>query len=174
MMVYNFVHQLIITIIEKTNSMKNFTILIALVLIATSCGSSKNKIEKNVEVKFKVTTTSDYCGGVPPNDRILKDLKTPTLYINKDIYISKESILNDSMTQLSVDENGKASTSLSLGTYYVFLPNKVNSQLTAKENEVTCKKWKNKPNATFDIEDNSENITIHVHKTCNPCGVARM
>lgn len=170
----HFVHQVIISNIEKIDAMKNIAILIAVVLIAASCSSSKKYVEKTIEVNFEVTITSDYCGGVPPNDRILEEIKTPKPYINKDVFISKDSILNDSMIQLSIDEKGKVTTSLSLGTYYVFLPSKVNSQLTVQENEVPCKKWKNKPNGTFDIGSKSEIVTIHVHKTCDPCGAARM
>lgn len=154
--------------------MKNIAIFIILLSISISCNTSKVKKEQIIEVNLVVTSTSDYCGGVPPNDKMLENLKMPKTYGNKELFISRDSVLTDAIIQLSLDEIGKTTASLSLGMYYVFFPNKVTAQLTSKENEVPCKRWKNEPNGTFFIETSSADVEVLLHMTCDPCGEARM
>ena len=139
-----------------------------------ACSSSKNKEDKKYEVALKFTTTSNYCGGAKPKEKILKVLKTPKPYANKDIMLSTENKLNDSMTTLSVNDDGMVNISLSARTYYIFLPSKMYTNFSAGGNESACKEWKNTPDGTFDIEKGIDEIEIRVHKTCSPCGAPRM
>lgn len=154
--------------------MKKLVFLTSLSLIVLACGSSKNKADEKFEVTLKFTTTSDYCNGARPNDRILSELKTPKSYSSKDIMLSTENKQNDSMITLSVDGEGIVNSLLTARTYYIFLPSKIYTTFTAGGNEEACKKWKNTPDGTFDIEKGMEDVEIRVHKTCSPCGAPRM
>lgn len=108
--------------------------LIVLISILCSCSSIKNNENKDVEeqvklhdVTFRITQTSNYCGGARPTDEILKELNTPKPLSNKKIFI-REGEVNDIdqpiLYELTSDAEGKIDTQLPVGSYNVVFSNK--------------------------------------------------
>lgn len=153
--------------------MKKLILLLPLSIIL-ACNSSKKPEDDKNEVTLTFTSTSDYCGGAKPNDKIINDLLTPKSYSDKDIMLSTDNKLNDSMITLSVNAEGKVTTKLDARTYYIFLPSKVYSNFSAGGDETACKNWKNSPDGTFDVEKGNTEVEIKLHKNCSPCGARRM
>ena len=145
-------------------------ILSSLFILLLACSGSKSGKEKVYEVKLAFSSTSDYCGGAPPNDRILKNLQAPKVYSSKDIMLSTENKLNDTMITLTLDKEGEVATALAARTYYVFLPQKLYTSFSKGGNEEACKSWKNTPNGTFDMEKGIKSLEVKFHITCDPCG----
>lgn len=154
--------------------MKSYKLYILLLFIISACGSSKNATDQPIEVSVSITSTSDYCGGIAPKEKLLEQLKTPKSYVNKDIFISRDNVASDNMTKLSTNDKGELVTSLTVGTYYVYIPAQLYTELAAEGNDVGCKKYKSQPRGTFNVEKGIENISLNIHLPCDPCKPPRM
>ncbi len=169
--------------------MKNKTILNLLLTVFASasilaCASKKTGASQNVknavsqpgkiDISLNVSFTSNYCGGAAPSDEMLEKLKIPKKFSNQNFFISTKEGLEENMREVTTSVAGVATAPLEKGTYYVFLPQKVSMKHTSKDrSEEECKKWKNTPNATFTVGDQS-NVSFTIHKTCDRCGALRM
>jgi len=148
-------------------------------LLLSSCSSSKNSTsasdnsQKTDEIiNLTIEYTSNYCGGANPPDELLERLKIPKAYANMDIYISKESNINN-VIKITADANGKVTTSLSDGKYYLFMPEKIAAKSTNERDEKGCITWKNTPNGDFSISNGSKEVVVTIKKTCDACGPLR-
>ena len=154
--------------------MKNLYFLLVIVTVGYSCNSSKNAKDERSDLVLKVTTTSDYCGGVAPSDKVLENLKAPKMYAEKEIYVTTESKLNEQIIKLTTDSKGMITTKLEKGTYFVYLPEKSTTKFTTGGNEKACRQWRNKPNGNFYVTDEEHELAVTLHITCSPCGAPRM
>lgn len=127
--------------------------------ILMSCNSSKTA-STNESTTFKVMFTSDYCGGAYPSDEILEALKKPKPLKGEEIYI-KSTSEDAKFISIKTNEDGEFSADLAEGDFLIFLKEKIEAK--------NCEEWSTKANGNFTFTKGSENQTINVHRTCNPC-----
>ena len=152
-----------------------FLVLFAIALAACSTTKNTATVDGDTspsleELVLNIKFTSNYCGGAPPPDDLIQRLRTPKNLASEDIYISTQNKLNDDLIKVKTDANGKLTTSLEVGTYFLYLPNKVNATLKKSGDATRCKEWKNKPNGEFTVSKGTSDIEIAIVKTCDSCG----
>jgi len=165
----------------KKRTILNLSLIVFISASIISCASQKNDTSKDeaakndkMDVTLNVTLTSNYCGGAAPSDEMIAKLKEPKKFSNKSFYISNVGGLQEGMKEVKTSTAGIVSTSLTKGTYFIFLPEKMTAKHSGKDrSESDCKKWKNTPNGTFTISDDNS-ISFNIHKTCDGCGALRM
>lgn len=160
-----------------------FTIALFSTLLFISCKTAS--LDRSI--KFNLTSTSDYCGGAMPDQSIIDDLNTPkpfngTLYIHIDPERKDKGIAQEF-------KNGKASISgLVNGEYLLFEYPAINieeleNNKESEDNEEMentgsnglmkseCKLMKNfQVLEGITIDQETKEISINIHLTCDPCG----
>lgn len=158
----------------------SFLIVGTVAVLIGACSTTKNTASATInnpvdaEVTVSIQYTSNYCGGAPPPDELIKRLRTPKKYADQEIHLSKEDKLNDDMKKYNTNANGELTTNLDAGTYYLFMPEKISSELTKGGDSEQCKKWKNTPNGKFTIVAGTSEVAVSITKTCERCGALRM
>jgi hypothetical protein len=150
--------------------MKFFSAFI-LALVLASCKSTS----LNRTIKFNVTSTSDYCGGAMPNEEIMESLMMPTSF-NGTLYIHKNPERIDKGIALKF-KNGKASiTGLVNGDYAIFKhpafisKDKLENNESDENLENECEMMRNfQMLEMVNINQETREITIHIHFMCDPC-----
>jgi len=127
-----------------------------------------------MDVTLNVTMTSNYCGGAPPPEEMLEKLNTPKKFTNQSFFVSTQKSLMDNLIEMKTTSAGTLDISLEMGTYYVFLPQKISAKLSGNDkSEAECEKWKNTPNGSFNVS-NENSVSFNIHKTCDDCSPMRM
>jgi hypothetical protein len=154
--------------------MKFFSALI-LALIFVSCKSTS----PNRSIKFNVTSTSDYCGGAMPDEKLIDDLNTPKPF-NGIIYIHKDPERKDKGI-IQEFKNGKANISgLVNGEYLLFeYPaidieklenNKIENDQPQGIMDSECKFMKNfQILEVVSIDQETKDVSININLICDPC-----
>lgn len=156
-------------------------ILVATFLMfSLSCGSSKNNVNQDtlnsvnqnsstMTVKMIINYTSDYCGGAYPSEDILEGLKKERPLAKNNLFIFKEGEGRDKMSEVVTAEDGTCTMELTPGKYHIYLPEKLSKGVSKFISQEDCDSWKNTPNATFEVTADDNDLTVNLHKTCNPC-----
>jgi hypothetical protein len=150
--------------------MKFFSAFILALLLASCKSTSLNRT-----IKFNVTSTSDYCGGAMPNEEIMESLMMPTSF-NGTLYIHKNPERIDKGIALKF-KNGKASiTGLVNGDYAIFKhpafisKDKLENNESDENLENECEMMRNfQMLEMVNINQETREITIHIHFMCDPC-----
>jgi len=160
----------------KNRTMFNAIFSAVIMVSVLGCTTQKNGTSNSsaIEVNLNVTITSNYCGGAAPSDKMVEGLKAPKKFSNQNFHISTKKGLEENMKEVKTSAAGNLKTSLNKGTYYVFLPQKISAKHSSKDrSEKECIDWKNTPNGTFVVSDDS-NVSFNIHKTCDACGAIPM
>lgn len=167
------------------------TVLFSAFIALSGCSNTKDvkdqakrEQEALYEVTIHVTQTSSYCGGAPPSDQMLEDLRTPGPLPNKKIYIRRgkfKDIDRPVIQELSSNQNGVVQTQLPAGEYSIVFSDKkdrsIFNELVEKYgdrteqyeaiNEECLKKHFKRPALTFTIgTKTASEIEVNDHKKC--------
>ena len=149
--------------------MKFFSAFILALLLASCKSTSLSR-----SIKFNVTSTSDYCGGAMPNEEIMESLMMPTSF-NGTLYIHNNPERSDKGLALKF-KNGKASiTGLVNGDYAIFKhpafsKDKLENNESDENLENECEMMRNfQMLEMVNINQETKEITIHIHFMCDPC-----
>lgn len=132
------------------------------------------------EVKGKVVSSSDYCGGIAPSPEMRKQLKTPNPFASATLYIKNaggEALAQQSViTTVHTNEQGEFSVRLPSGNYAVVTEAKTRSYNypnlppSAKPNAELCQKWLNTADFYLKVPDDKDKLpTYKMHLSCNNC-----
>jgi len=150
-----------------------FTLLLTFLIFSCNQKALKNNGGETLEVTLNIVFTADYCGGAYPPDEVIQQMKIKKPMPNGEIVLVRTG--SEEQTRVKTDQQGNVLISLKTGNYSVFFPNK----LTAEPSEQTiskedCVKWKETPDAGFDVTKDVSTYQLYVHKSCNPCEAPRL
>lgn len=131
------------------------------------------------EVRGKVVSSSDYCGGIVPSPEMRKQLKTPNPFASATLYIknASEALAQQTViTTVYTNEQGEFSVRLPAGNYAVVTEAKTRSYNypnlppSAKPNAELCQKWLNTADFYLKVPDEkAPPATYKMHLSCNNC-----
>ncbi|MEL6557997.1 MAG: hypothetical protein AAFQ94_07425, partial [Bacteroidota bacterium] len=131
-----------------------------------------NKALEEIEVKIIIQSTADYCGGANPPEQLLERLKTAKLLANTELIIKNNE--KDFQEMVKTDEQGEINKSLPAGDYQIYFPEKISAKPMERAiNKDYCLKWKNTPDATIQVTNEQSSFELKLHRSCNPCELAR-
>lgn len=87
---------------------------------------AQKTIKSDISVEITITQTEQYCGGAAPPKEMLDELNRPKPYVNKTLYIRKDTNDLDAaiLYKLTTDTKGKALVKLKPGRYSIVDENK--------------------------------------------------
>lgn len=150
------------------------TLSLLAVVFIFSCNPKTltNKALEEIEVRIVIKGTSDYCGGANPPEQLLKRLKTLQLLAGTELIIKNSD--QDFQETVKTDQQGEINKSLPAGAYQIFFPEKISAKPMERAiNKDYCLKWKDTPDATFEVSNEQNSFELKLHRSCNPCELAR-
>ena len=121
-------------------------------------------------------STSDYCGGANPNDELIEELNTPKPF-NGTIYIHRDPERRDKGIKKRF-VNGKATistrimgiTDLELFQYPAIDFKKIENNESGAIMKDDCRIQKNfQPVGVIIVDPETEEVSLDIHLTCDPC-----